>query len=145
MKKQKRKKLFTMNKKQNADKDPLKRYIDHRMIENAPEGFTSRVMSLVQLETVPVKTENSHENLRIPILSVLVTIVLIGLALITGGKNEALQIPVPELIKGIKISFPDINSIFSINLPSTLIYVFAGLLVLALFDTVLKSVFHRHS
>jgi hypothetical protein len=67
------------------------------------------------------------------------------LALLTGGKNENLQIPVPDLIKGIKFSFPDLDSLFNINLPSTLIYAFAGLLILTLFDTMLKKVFRKEN
>jgi hypothetical protein len=135
-----------MNKKQNAREDILKRYVNREMMEQAPEGFTSRVMSVVQLEPLPVKARNKHESLRIiPIISAIITMALIGLAFLTGGKTETLQFPVPEIIKGINFSLPDLNLIFSINLPSTLIYVLGGLVALTLFDEVLKAVFRREN
>jgi hypothetical protein len=115
------------------------------MMENAPDGFTSRIMSSILLEPVPVKAQNKFENLRIPIFSAIVTIGLIVLALFTGEKNETLQIPVPELVKDIKFTLPDINSIFSINLPSSLIYVLAALVILTFFDKVLKMVFRSEN
>lgn len=127
--------------------DLLKDYINPEYIEKAPEGFTSKVMSLIQVEPVPVKVPARVQvkNL-VPLISCAVTIILIATAfLLPGNKDDSMTLPAMEVFKNLKFVMPkiDIGNIFSLNLPGTLIYVFSGLLILSLFDRALNVVFHR--
>jgi hypothetical protein len=82
----------------------------------------------------------------VPFISSVVTILLIASAvLIPGNQSDSLVNPVFSLIKNIKFLVPEINlsSIFRLTLPSVLMYVFIGILILSLFDKALYGIFHR--
>jgi hypothetical protein len=136
-----------MNSKGKNMEDLLKDYINPENIEKAPEGFTSKVMSLIQVEPVPVKIPARIQNKNmIPLISCAVTIILIATAfLLPENKADSMTLPAMEVLKNLKFAMPkiDIGNIFSLNLPGTLIYVFSGLLILSLFDRALNVVFHR--
>jgi hypothetical protein len=136
-----------MNSKEKNMEDLLKDYINPENIEKAPEGFTSKVMSLIQVEPVPVKIPARIQNKNmIPLISCAVTIILIATAfLLPENKADSMTLPAMEVLKNLKFAMPkiDIGNIFSLNLPGTLIYVFSGLLILSLFDRALNVVFHR--
>ncbi|MFA5820222.1 MAG: hypothetical protein WC854_13210 [Bacteroidales bacterium] len=136
-----------MDKQEKYKEDLLRQYINPERIEKAPEGFTSKVMTRIQLETVPLKVAGRLQNRNlVPIISTGITILLIVLAfLLPGSEADSLSLPVINVLKNIKISLPQVNftSIFSFNLPGLLIYVFIGILILTLFDRALNMLFHR--
>jgi hypothetical protein len=136
-----------MNSKEKNMEDLLKDYINPENIEKAPEGFTSKVMSLIQVEPLPVKVPARIQTKNlVPLISCAVTIILIATAfLLPGNKGDSMTIPAMEFLKNLNFAMPKINigNIFSLNLHGTLIYVFSGLLILSLFDRVLNVVFHR--
>jgi hypothetical protein len=136
-----------MNKQQKQSEDPLRQFINPEMIERAPEGFTSEVLTRIQTEAVPMRLAARLRNKNlIPVISVSVTIILIVAALlIPGSETGSSLLPVANFIKNIKISLPEINltSIFSYNLPALMMYVFIGILMLSVFDRALKVLFHR--
>jgi hypothetical protein len=136
-----------MNNQEKNKEDLLTQYINSEGIEHAPEGFTANVMTRIQMETNTVKVTGRLRNRNfVPVISSVVTILLIISAiLIPGNQTVSLASPVSELIKNIKISIPviDISSIFSVNLPALLIYVFIGIFILTLFDRALYGLFHR--
>jgi len=136
-----------MDKQEKYKEDLLRQYINPDRIEKAPEGFTSKVMTRIQIETVPLKDAGRLQNKNlIPVISAAITILLIFAAfLIPGSETDLSAVPVVELIKNIKVALPEINlnSIFSFNLPALMIYVFIGIMILTVFDRALNMLFHR--
>lgn len=136
-----------MNKQEKYKEDLLRQYINPERIEKAPEGFTSKVMTRIQIEAAPLKAAGRFRNRNlVPIISAGITILLIVLAfLLPGSEADSLSLPVINVLKNIKISLPQVNftSIFSFNLPGLLIYVFIGILILTVFDRALYGLFHR--
>jgi hypothetical protein len=136
-----------MNNQEKHTDDLLSKYITSERIEKAPEGFTSKVMTLVRLEKSHlVYEERSWKKNLVPVLSIVVTVLLIVSAyLIPSGKTDPISNPVLSLIKTLKLSFPDVNisSIFRFSLPSVMIYAIIGIIILTVFDRALFRVFHR--
>ncbi len=134
----------------NTDKhtdDLLREFITPERIEKAPDGFTSKVMTLVRLEKshlLPV--ERPWKKNLVPMISVVVTVILLVSAfLIPSGKTDPISNPVLSLIKNLKLSFPDVNisSVFRFSLPSVMMYAIIGIIILTVFDRALFRVFHR--
>ena len=136
-----------MNNQEKFKEDLLRQYISPDRIEHAPEGFTSNVMTRIQIETGKLNAAGRLRNRNfIPVISsVVIVLLIISAILIPGNQTDSLAKPVLELIKNIKISMPviDISSIFTFNLPVLLIYVFIGIFILTLFDRALYGLFHR--
>jgi hypothetical protein len=136
-----------MNNQERNKEDILKQYLDPEMIEKVPEGFTSKVMARIQLEKQPSVIAHSFwRKNSIPVISCAVVILLMGSAfLVSGSESDSMVLPVLKLIKNIKSILPELNfsSVLQLTLPSVLIYVFIGILVLTLFDRALYGIFHR--
>ena len=136
-----------MNNQEKNKEDLLRQYINPERIEKAPEGFTSKVMTHIQIQTVPLKSAGRLRNKNlVPVISIGFTIILLVTAfLMPGSEADPSALPVVKIIKTIKLSLPEINftSIFRFNLPALLIYVFIGILILTLFDRALNVLFHR--
>ena len=136
-----------MNSQEIYKEDLLRKYIDPEMIEEAPKGFTSKVMTQIQLESKPLPvTQTLREKSFVPVISASVTVLLIAAAfLIPDNKSASLTSLFLNLSKNLKISLPeiDLSSVFRLTLPSVMIYVFLGILILTLFDRALYHIFHR--
>ena len=137
-----------MNNQEKHTDDLLSKYITSERIEKAPEGFTSKVMTLVRLEKSHlVSEERSWKKNLVPVLSIVVTVLLIVSAYLipSSGKTDPISNPVLSLIKTLKLSFPDVNisSIFRFSLPSVMMYAIIGIIILTVFDRALFRVFHR--
>jgi hypothetical protein len=136
-----------MNKQEKHDEDLLSRYINPEQIEKAPEGFTLKVMSLIETENEPVKVVVKMRKISlVPVISGAVTILLIAsVFLIPGNKSEFIASPALEVLKNLKISLPeiDLTSLFRLNVPLSLLYGLTGILLLSLLDRALYGVFHK--
>lgn len=124
--------------------DLLRQYIIPERSEKAPEGFTSKIMTRVQLETKVV--EKAHSKNLVPLISAIVTTSLIVAALlIPGSKTGKLTDTVMSLFRNINISVPsfDLSSLFSLSLPSVTLYIVIGIFVLTLFDKALQGIFRK--
>ena len=136
-----------MNSQEIYKEDLLRKYIDPEMIEEAPKGFTSKVMTQIQLESKPLSvTQALREKSFVPVISASVTVLLIASAfLIPGNESDSLTNPFLNLFKSLKLSVPeiDLSSIFRVTLPSVLMYVFLGIFILTVFDRALYRIFHR--
>ena len=136
-----------MNNREKINDDLLRQYISPEKIEKAPEGFTSKVMTRVQLETrALILAEKSWKKNLVPAISAAITILLIASAfLIPGSQSDAFANPVLSLLKNLNFSMPEIKltSIFRVTLPSVVMYVFIGIIILTLFDRALNRIFHR--
>jgi hypothetical protein len=136
-----------MNNQELNQEDLLKKYINPESIEVAPEGFTSKVMEHLHLENANEKvTGRSVKKSLVPAISAGVTIIFLAVAfLIPGSHTDSLTPAVLKLINNIRPLLPEINfsSIFRLTLPSVIMYVFIGILVLTVFDRALYGIFHR--
>jgi hypothetical protein len=136
-----------MNKQDKYDEDLLSRYINPEGIEKAPEGFTTNVMSLIKTENEPVKAEaRPRKRSLVPVISGAVTVLLIVLVfLMPDNKSDLMTLPSLEFLKNITATLPEIDliSLFSSNIPVTLIYGLLGILILSLLDRALYGVFHK--
>jgi hypothetical protein len=136
-----------MNNQEKYDEDLLKKYINPERIENAPEGFTSKVMTRIHLENAYDKVPGraAKKNL-VPLISIAVTLILLAAAfLIPGSQTDSFTPAVLKLINNIKPLLPElsVSSIFRLTLPSVMMYVLIGILVLTVFDRALHGIFHR--
>jgi hypothetical protein len=136
-----------MNNQEKYNDDLLRKYISPEKIEKAPEGFTSRVMMDIQIDTIPstVAGRSQKKNL-VPVISAVVIILLIATAfLIPGSESDSLTSQVLNIFRNTKFSLPeiDLSSFFRLNLPSVMIYVCIGVLLLTGFDRALYGIFHR--
>jgi hypothetical protein len=136
-----------MNNQSNFKEDLLRQYIGPEKIENAPEGFTSKVMTQIRLENVPVASgEQIRKRNLVPVISVLITLSLIAAAfLIPENQIDTVSIPVLKIIRNFKFSMPevDISSLFRISLPSVTLYTIIGIACLTIFDKALSGIFKR--
>jgi multisubunit Na+/H+ antiporter MnhB subunit len=136
-----------MNNQGKYEEDPLKKYINPEKIEMAPKGFTSKVMTRIQLENAydKVSRRSAKKNL-VPVISVAVTLILLAAAfVIPGNQTDSVTPAVLKLINNIKPLLPELSfsSIFRLTLPSVMMYVLIGILVLTIFDRALNGLFHR--
>ena len=136
-----------MSNQEKHKEDNLRQYITPERIEQAPAGFTSKVMTRIEIETAPSTVgERLRKKSHVPVISTAVIILLITAAfLIPGNESGPLSSPVMNLFKNIKTSFPelDLSTIFRNNFPSVIMYVFIGILILTFFDRALYGIFHR--
>jgi hypothetical protein len=136
-----------MNNQGKYEEDLLKKYINPERIEMAPEGFTSKVMARIGMENALEKTAGrSVKKSLVPLISAGVTILLLAVAfLIPGSQTDSITPAFLKLINNIKSLLPEISisSLFKLTLPSVMMYVFIGILVLTVFDRALYGVFHR--
>ena len=137
-----------MNKQEKHIDDNLKKYLGREMIESAPEGFTSNVMTRIQM--MPL-AGNSKKLLRnrslVPYVSAAVILILITASYILQGIDTGSQSPsiFTNMLNNINLSLPKVNlsSLFRIKFPEFMIYVFFGVFVLVIFDIGLNRLFHR--
>ena len=136
-----------MDKQGKYTEDLLSQYIKPERIEKVPEGFTSKVMLLIEKEKVPVITaEKYRKRTLVPyIFSAFISVLIIVAFILPVSENKTFLIPGLEFIRNIKLTMPEIDfgDIFSINLPATMIYGLIGILLLSFLDKALFRVFHQ--
>jgi hypothetical protein len=136
-----------MKTSQEKKEDLLKEFMNPEGIRKAPEGFTSRVMDRIHMETVPVSVDEGTGRLKlVPVISVSVIILLVATALLLPGKSVASASgPVSDLIGKIYLHLPSISisSYIKLSTPETLVYISVAVFMLTFFDRVLNLLFHR--
>jgi hypothetical protein len=136
-----------MNKSEKSDKDILDRYIKPEKIEKAPEGFTEKLMTRIQLEEVSYSVIGlSFKKIKVPIISVLITATLTVSAILGPAPDkDSVIFPILKPLSDLRINFPEIdfNILKGIVLPGWMIYVAIGIFMLAIFDRVLNRFFQR--
>lgn len=136
-----------MNDQEKYNEDILRQYITPEKTEKAPEGFTSRVMTRVRLETMPLMVPERwiKRNLVLVIFAAVTLLLIASAFLIPDSQSDSLSLPVLNFIKNLKFSLPEINfsSILHLTLPSVIVYAFIGILVLTVLDRALYGIFHR--
>lgn len=135
-----------MEKQDKFDEDILNQYINSDQIEKAPDGFTSKIMTRIQIERVTNKIPGKSFVGSVPFVSSLVTIALIiASALLTGNDNDQTSSVLNKYFNDLHFSLPsvDLTNIFRISLPTWLPWVFVGILILTIFDKALFSIFSK--
>lgn len=136
-----------MNNQKKFNEDPLLKYISREKIEDAPEGFTSKVMELVRKESAPVAARESVWKInRVPVVSVLVILSLFAVAfLMPDNQIDSISLPVLKLIKNLKFSLPeiDLSLLYRLTLPSVTFYTVIAIAFLTIFDKALSGIFKK--
>ncbi len=137
-----------MNNQEKHIDDNLKKFVGPEMSEKAPEGFTSKVMTRIQMMPVSEKTDRVVlKRSLVPYVSAAVILILITASYILQGVDTSPQSPTifTNMLNNINLSLPKVNlsSLFRIKFPEFLSYIFFGLFFLALFDRGLYKLFHR--
>ncbi|HEX2969646.1 MAG TPA: hypothetical protein VHO46_11150 [Bacteroidales bacterium] len=114
--------------------DILSEYLRAGDREPAPEGFSSKIMSHVYMETKPVRKEKTY---GIPVISAVVFLALIIAAMLIPHDTFTLPFNLPG---SFSIAFPDIPDR---KLPLTAGYIITGIIIIALFDSALNLIFRR--
>ncbi len=134
-----------MNNQEKYQEDPLRKYFSTDRQEDTPEGFTSKVMTRINMETIPLSEVSSKRNL-VPYISALVIIILTAAVfLIPDSDTDLISKTLMSYIKGIKISLPNmtLSSFFRLSVPAVITYAFIGILVLTVFDRALYGFFKK--
>jgi multisubunit Na+/H+ antiporter MnhB subunit len=136
-----------MNKSGKYEKDILADYINRERIEKAPEGFTEKIMTRIQVESTPERVKEKFRlNILVPLVSGIITVALvISAILFASPEKETTFSSVVKLLQNLQINIPEFRfgSFTGFNLPGWLIYLAVGLFVLTLFDRALYNLFHR--
>jgi hypothetical protein len=136
-----------MNKQENNKEDLLREFINAEKIEKAPEGFTEKVMSIIQTESKPVIVKERYRiRNMVPIFSASITIILIiATFFIPAETNGPLAIPGLKLFQIMSSHAFRINFDFlsGVNIPGWLPYLFIGILFFTIFDRALFGVFKK--
>lgn len=121
--------------KDNIVKDDILRdYMNPGKRAQAPEGFSSKVMSHIYMEAKPVKAEKRH---NIPLF-------FAGIFLLLAIAT-VLFIPAGSLVTEFKIplsftfAFPE----FTTGVPSTFIYIIVAVIAIMVLDSALGIIFRR--
>jgi hypothetical protein len=136
-----------MNIQDQDNQDFLKKYINPEMIEKAPEGFTSKTMTRIRIETqMSVSTSMAFDKYRIPVISVAVTAILItAVILLPSEVSGSAGLAFLQKLSYINFNMPEIRMISfrDLNLPGWIIYASLGALLLAIFDRAISGFFHK--
>jgi hypothetical protein len=132
--------------KLDTNKDPLHQYMNPEMGEKAPEGFSSNVMTRIQMESAPRRSVTfiTRRNI-VPSVSVVLTLILIISAFLLPVNNNPGILQASEFLNGLTLTFPSIDfpGGFFKGIPSWVPYLFIGFLLLSIFDRALYGIFHR--
>jgi len=126
-----------MRKKDIEKDDVLRNYINPGKRMEAPEGFSSKVMSHIYMETKPVKVE---KNFLIPLIFAGVFLVL-AIATVLFVPASSMVIPKFSLPVSFNFSFPELDSMTGI--PPLIIYIVAAAIAIVVLDSALGIMFRK--
>lgn len=136
-----------MNKQEPFRDDILRKYINPEVIEKAPEGFTSKTMTRIRIETESSKKPVwSQVKNPVPLISSLFTAVLIAsVFLIPKGTSGLVGGAIIKYIRSFEITIPQLRlfSFPDLNLPGWFLYAIIGIVFLSFVDRALFGLFHR--
>ena len=136
-----------MNKLEMNDDILLRKYLNPEKIEKAPDGFTSKTLTRIQIETQSAKVEKGFFiNNRVPVISAAITAGLILAAtIIPAGETESIGSTIWNYVLDLEFILPVINNNYfnDLSLPGWFSYAMIGILILGFFDRVLSGIFHK--
>jgi len=128
----------------------LEKYLNRETIEKAPEGFVSKTLTRIRIETATEKKSFLVRN-RVPVISAIVISILIaaaslvpsqGSGTIFSGIAEYISLPGSFLPGLSDIRIPEIT-IPGITIPEWLPYAMTAMLLFGFVDLALFRIFHR--
>lgn len=128
-----------MNKQEMNDDDLLRKFLNPERIEKAPEGFTSKTLTRIQIETLSAKMNKGFfvKN-RVPIVSAATTAgLIIAAIIIPAGKTESVGSTIWKYLQDLEFTLPNLS------LPGWVSYIMIGIFLLGLFDRALFGLFHK--
>jgi hypothetical protein len=136
-----------MNKQDRYDEDLIRKFLNPDRIEKAPEGFTSKTLTRIQIETQTERVRNGFfVRNRVPLISTLITAgLIIAAILIPANETDSVGSAVWKLFQDLEFSLPRIGKtpLDNLNLPGWIIYAVMALFLLAFLDKALFGIFHR--
>lgn len=139
--------FFTMNKHEQYEEDLLRKFMNPGKIEKAPEGFTSKTLTRIQIEAQSSGLKKGFfvKN-RMPLISAAVTAGFIIIAVfIPSGNTDSASSAIWQHIRSIEIALPQISNdyIQNLTLPGWIPYAVTAFLLLGFIDRVLSGFFNR--
>ncbi|HLN19968.1 MAG TPA: hypothetical protein VK213_02695 [Bacteroidales bacterium] len=125
-----------MNKDDRFHDDRLREFIDPLKIEKAPEGFSPKLMSMIYLESPDVRKERKTP---VPYISGIIIVVFTAAAFMLPESSFPISLFGRPL--NFHIQLPELK--FSFEMPDLIIPVLTGIVLLVIFDIVLKGLFNR--
>ncbi len=128
----------------------LEKYLNRETLEKAPEGFVSKTLTRIRIETAPERKNFLVRN-RVPVISAIVISVLITAAALIPSQGQgtafstiAENINLPgSFLQGLSdIRIPEIT-IPGIIIPEWLPYAMITILLFGFVDRALFRIFHR--
>ncbi len=128
----------------------LEKFLNPGTIEKAPEGFVSKTLTRIRIETAPERKSFLKRN-RVPVISAIVVSVLVAAAaLVPSQDSGSILSGVSEYVNKPESLFPGISDIrlpeiavSGISIPEWLPYAMTALLLFGFVDLALFRVFHR--
>lgn len=128
-----------MNKQEMNDDDLLRKFLNPERIEKAPEGFISKTLTRIQIETQSAKMNKGFfiKN-RVPIVSAATTAgLIIAAIIIPAGETESVGSTIWKYLQDLEFTLPNLS------LPGWVSYIMIGIFLLGLFDRALFGLFHK--
>ncbi len=137
-----------MNKQEMNDDTLLRKYLNPEKIEKAPDGFTSKTLTRIQIETQSAKENKGFfvKN-KVPVISISITAALILAAIIIpAGETESVGSTIWKIIQDLEFKLPVINIDYfnDLSLPGWFSYAMIGIILLGFFDRALSGIFHKN-
>jgi hypothetical protein len=136
-----------MNKQVLYDEDPLRKFINPERIEKAPDGFTSKTLTRIQIENQSVKVKNGFfAKNRVPLISAAITIGLIIAAIIVpANESGSVGSAIWKYLESVELTIPGINNIYfrNLNIPGWISFAIIGIFILGFFDRALFGIFNK--
>jgi hypothetical protein len=136
-----------MNRKDQFEEDILMNYINPAKIEKAPDGFTSKTMTRIHIES---ESRRAHRWIfsrsPIPLISVVTILLLVTAAIFMppGSQNTTIS-GMLKFFSNYNITFPRLyfSSLPQLNLPVWILYTFIVVVFLGFLDRFLGTLFSR--
>jgi hypothetical protein len=142
--------MAAMNINEINDDKLLEKFLNAQTIEKAPEGFVSKTLTRIRIETVPEKKGFLKRN-KVPVISAIIISILVAAAAMMPSQgsgtifsrvSEYMSLPGSLLSRLPELRIPDIT-IPGISLPEWLPYAMTAMLLFGFMDRVLFRIFHR--
>lgn len=129
----------------------LEKYLNPGTVEKAPEGFVSKTLTRIRIETAPEEGKSFLKRHRVPVISAIVISALMAAAALVPSDDsgslfkkvsEYLSLPDSLFSGAPEIRLPEIT-VPGITIPQWLPYAMTAFLIFGLVDLVLFRLFHR--
>lgn len=128
-----------MNKHDTNDDNLLRKFLNPEKIEKAPEGFTSKILTRIQIESQSVRSNKGFflKNM-VPVISAAITAgLIIAAVIIPARETESLGSTIWKYLQDLEFTLP------TLSLPGWISYAMMGIFLLGFFDRALFGIFNK--